>query len=87
MLDGGGEVSGIAGAVDVIVDVLGIDDAVGPAVGDVQMSDDEIDRLIGERAQARQEKRFDDADAIRDALDEAGVNLEDGPNGTRWLRR
>jgi len=87
ILDEGSEAPGIAGAVEVIVDILGIDDAVGPPAVKLQMSDEDINRLIGERAQARQEKRFDEADAIRDTLDAAGVALEDGPNGTRWLRR
>jgi cysteinyl-tRNA synthetase len=46
-----------------------------------------IDQLIELRARAREERRFDDADAIRQGLDEAGVVLEDGPDGTRWLRK
>ena len=29
----------------------------------------------------------DDADAIRDGLERAGVSLEDGPRGTRWVRK
>jgi cysteinyl-tRNA synthetase len=46
-----------------------------------------IDQLIELRARAREERRFDDADSIRRGLDEAGVVLEDGPDGTRWLRK
>jgi cysteinyl-tRNA synthetase len=36
---------------------------------------------------ARAERRFEDADAIRDGLERAGVILEDSPDGTRWLRK
>jgi len=46
-----------------------------------------IDRLIKQRDLARAERRFEIADQIREALEEAGVMLEDGPDGTRWLRR
>ena len=87
ILDEGGDALGIGGAVDVIVDILGIGDAVGPGTVDLILSDDAINTLISERAQARQEKRFVAADEIRDTLDEAGVTLEDGPSGTRWLRK
>ena len=40
---------------------------------------------IFERTRARKEKRFSDADRIRDELREIGIVLEDLPNGeTRW---
>jgi cysteinyl-tRNA synthetase len=39
------------------------------------------------RNRARAEKRYDEADAIRDELDRVGVILEDGPHGTKWLRK
>jgi cysteinyl-tRNA synthetase len=86
ILDEGGDAAGIGGAVEVIVGILGIDDAFGAETIELNISEDEISALIEERAQAREEKRFTDADAIRDTLDQAGVTLEDGPNGTRWLR-
>jgi cysteinyl-tRNA synthetase len=50
-------------------------------------SEDVIGQLIDLRWQARAEGRFADADSIRDGLEELGVTLEDGPDGTRWLRR
>jgi cysteinyl-tRNA synthetase len=49
--------------------------------------DDVVDRLVELRTRARHDGRYADADAIRDGLEEAGVTLEDGPDGTRWLRR
>jgi len=51
-------------------------------------SDDAVDRLAGilieQRAEARKAKDFARADAIRVKLDEAGVVLEDKPEGTQW---
>ncbi|MEE9177594.1 MAG: cysteine--tRNA ligase [Acidimicrobiia bacterium] len=87
LLDEGGEVSAMAGAVESIVDVLGLDDASGPASGEQALTDAEVDALVAERNLARSERRFDDADAIRKSLDDQGVSLEDGPHGTRWLRK
>ncbi len=87
LLDEGGDGSAIAGAVETIVAVLGLDDASDPAAGEPALTDAEVDALVAERNQARRERRFDDADAIRDELDDQGVSLEDGPNGTRWLRK
>jgi cysteinyl-tRNA synthetase len=99
LLDDGGDASAIAGAVEEIVGVLGLDDASLPAETALDLGDlaarhglagggpEVIDQLIRLRAKAREERRFDDADAIREGLEEAGVILEDGPDGTRWLRR
>jgi cysteinyl-tRNA synthetase len=36
------------------------------------------------RAQARKERNFAAADAIRDRLTAAGVAVEDTPEGARW---
>ena len=44
----------------------------------------EIDQLINERTEARAEKDWARADAIRDRLQGMGVILEDGPQGTTW---
>ena len=48
--------------------------------------DEEIERLIEERNQARTKKDFARADEIRDSLKARGITLEDGPDGTRWKR-
>ncbi len=50
------------------------------------LSDEEIERLITERNAARTARNFARADAIRDQLKEAGIELLDGPEGTRWRR-
>lgn len=87
ILDDGGDASAIAGAVEAIVGVLGLDDASEPERSPDALPDEEIDRLVKERNEARSDRRFEDADRIRDDLDQAGITLEDGPDGTRWVRR
>jgi cysteinyl-tRNA synthetase len=48
---------------------------------------EQIERLIEERKAARQRRDFAAADAIRNALVERGILLEDNPTGTRWKRK
>lgn len=43
-----------------------------------------LDYLLELREQARSEKAFDRADAIRDKLQDLGVAVEDTPGGPRW---
>jgi cysteinyl-tRNA synthetase len=53
-------------------------------VAELEMTRDEIEALIAERARARQEKDYKRADEIRSELDARGVLLEDSPQGTTW---
>lgn len=47
---------------------------------------EEIEALIAQRAQAKKEKNWAQADAIRDQLKAMGVEIKDTPNGVEWKR-
>ena len=67
--------------------VLGIvtDDDTTGATGVDEAAMDRLVRLfIEQRTEARKAKDFARADAIRTRLDEAGIVLEDTPQGTQW---
>ena len=48
--------------------------------------DSEIEDLIAKRTEARKNRDFATADAIRDQLKEMGIILEDTPQGVKWTR-
>jgi cysteinyl-tRNA synthetase len=52
----------------------------------VSPAPEEIQSLIDARVAARKAKNFQEADRIRKALLDAGIVLEDGPQGTTWRR-
>ena len=64
-----------------LCDILGI--TAEPQKGNL---DDEIEKKIAERQQARKDKDFARADAIRDELLAAGIVLEDTREGVKWHR-
>ncbi|MEJ2024638.1 MAG: cysteine--tRNA ligase, partial [Deltaproteobacteria bacterium] len=45
---------------------------------------EDIDVLVRERSEAREQKDWARADALRDRLKEEGIVIEDGPQGTTW---
>ncbi|OIJ17119.1 cysteine--tRNA ligase [Anaerobacillus alkalilacustris] len=51
-----------------------------------ELLDEEIDKLIEQRNEARKNKDFALADKIRDALKNMNIILEDTPQGVRWKR-
>ncbi|MEP7074785.1 MAG: cysteine--tRNA ligase [Acidobacteriota bacterium] len=52
-----------------------------------EMLDADIDALIAERQEARQQRNFARSDEIRDLLAEKGIILEDTKDGVRWKRK
>ena len=44
-----------------------------------------VEAMLDARRDARAGKRFADADALRDRLVEAGVEVRDTPAGTEWV--
>jgi cysteinyl-tRNA synthetase len=83
---------GVANAVRAMLSVLGLDPAdphwsqdTGSGAGDLKgVVDVLIAGLIEQRQAARATKDFAAADAIRDQIAAAGVEIEDTPQGARW---
>jgi len=57
------------------------------AFGTASLTDAAIDALVLERTQAKQQRNFARADAIRNELLEKGILLEDSKEGVRWKRK
>lgn len=53
---------------------------------DGQISAEDIEALIEKRKQAKANRDFAAADAVRDELEAAGVSIADGRDGTTWRR-
>ena len=46
----------------------------------------EIIKLIKQRENARKNKKFNDADQLRDKLRKMHIEIEDTPDGTKWFK-
>ena len=55
--------------------------------GSTSLTDAAIDALVAERTQAKKQRNFARADAIRNDLLEKGILLEDSKEGVRWKRK
>jgi len=80
-----------AAAVLAMLDTLGLNPAdpawAGEGGGDARLTaavDALVSGLLEQRAKARAEKDFATADAIRDQLKAAGIEVEDTPSGSKW---
>ncbi|MDR0271357.1 cysteine--tRNA ligase [Paenibacillus sp.] len=54
---------------------------------EAELLDEEVEKLIAERIQARKDKNWSRADEIRDCLAAQGIMLEDTAQGMRWRRK
>jgi cysteinyl-tRNA synthetase len=94
-----GDVGALSATLNVVVrmlDVLGLDPA-DPAWGSLGGSDDDtklaaaVDALVAglleERAGARADQDWGRADALRDRIAAAGIDVEDTPDGPKWTVR
>jgi cysteinyl-tRNA synthetase len=53
----------------------------------LRINEDQINRMIRERHEARTQRDWKRADEIREFLASMGISVEDGPNGTTWRIR
>ncbi|GLZ32865.1 cysteine--tRNA ligase [Lentzea sp. NBRC 105346] len=77
-----------------MADVLGVDplspkwnDATPANTGMRQSLTALVGKLLADRQQARKDRDFARADALRDQLIEAGIAVEDTPDGPQWTLR
>jgi cysteinyl-tRNA synthetase len=64
-----------------------MDQADAQMVERMGLADEEIERLVAERTQAKKTRNFARADGIRAELLAKGVVIEDGKDGVRWKRK
>ena len=90
-LAAGESATATAGQVRAMLDVLGLDpgDPGWPSGGggDAKLTaavDVLVAALLEQRAEARAAKDFAAADAIRDRIKAAGIEIEDTPDGPKW---
>jgi cysteinyl-tRNA synthetase len=50
----------------------------------IGLTQDSLEKMISERAEARKNKDYKAGDEIRNALAELGIILQDSPKGTEW---
>ena len=64
-----------------------INEAAPELVATLSLSDADIDVLVAERTQAKKNRNFARADAIRNDLLAKGILIEDSKDGVRWKRK
>jgi cysteinyl-tRNA synthetase len=84
---GAGDVPVVEAAFRHFDDVIGVVSLRAREDAGSGLSEDEIERRMAERLEARRRRDFAASDRIRDELAALGVLVEDGPQGTRWKRK
>ena len=69
---------------DFLFDVLGLIDPSDESADETNKLSGAIELLISLRNQARANKDFATSDKIRDELQEVGIHLKDGKDGTTY---
>lgn len=80
-------VTACAAQVYMMLNILGINDVPEPAAESgpaVSALDALVSELLQQRAEAKSARDFAAADAIRDRLTSAGIEVEDTPSGANW---
>jgi len=70
-------------ALDLFNELTGV---LGIVTKEEETLEEEIEKLIEQRQQARKEKNWKLADEIRDKLKAMGIELQDTPEGVKWRR-
>ena len=88
-LAAGEDASEVANAVMAMAEVLGLAQlmsfsAEGASDAEHEALDSLIQAVLAERADARAQKDWAKADAMRDLLTSAGIQVKDGANGSTW---
>ena len=87
---GGQEAEPLVAALKAMGELFGLfgsaPDAFLQSASESDLAAEAVEALIAERAQAKRDKNFARADAVRDELLAAGILLEDSPEGTQWRR-
>jgi cysteinyl-tRNA synthetase len=76
-----------AGAAGFLAFFDSIFDVLKPTVSSSAITDDDVERLIAERQDARRTRNFKRSDEIRAELLDRGIVLEDTKEGVRWKRK
>ncbi|MGM0567895.1 MAG: cysteine--tRNA ligase, partial [Elusimicrobiota bacterium] len=66
---------------EIIENILGI-----KLIIEDSSSENDIDKLVMEREKFRKQKNYEQADRIREQLDEMGIEVKDTPTGPRWTK-
>ncbi len=82
---GGSSAEAIEAARAVFAEMDGVLDVVPRADVDAALAS-WVEEQLAARVAARQSRDFATSDAIRNALREKGIEIEDGPTGTRWKK-